>query len=178
MQALRTRAFWILTIVHMSSSVSMVTLALHLAPKLTDMGMSLSGAGTIVLIYTILALPTQFVAGWLADRMPKPSAYLLLHILAGYRNNAGGRDRPDIHGAHIRHNVWHRVRRSNSAADVYSGRILRTQGVCNHHGTLADAEQYMHDIRSAVRRLHVRHHGYILHTVRILLACSMCLARF
>ena len=33
MQALRTRAFWILTVVHMSSSVSIVTLALHLAPK-------------------------------------------------------------------------------------------------------------------------------------------------
>ena len=82
-QALRTRAFWILTIVHMSSSVSIVTLALHLAPKLTDMGMSLSGAGTIVLIYTILALPTQFVAGWLADRMPKPPLIFFFILLQG-----------------------------------------------------------------------------------------------
>ncbi|MCI0791600.1 MAG: MFS transporter [Chloroflexi bacterium] len=71
-QALRTRAFWILTIVHMSSSISIVSLALHLVPKLTDMGMSLSGAGTIVLIYTLFALPTQFIAGYLADRLPKP----------------------------------------------------------------------------------------------------------
>ncbi len=71
-QALRTKAFWILTIVHLSSSISIVTLALHLVPKLTDMGMSLSGAGTIVLIYTLFALPTQFVAGYLADRLPKP----------------------------------------------------------------------------------------------------------
>ena len=83
MQALKTRAFWILTIVHMSSSVSIVTLALHLAPKLTDMGMSLSGAGTIVLIYTILALPTQFVAGWLADRMPKPPLIFFFILLQG-----------------------------------------------------------------------------------------------
>lgn len=83
MQALRTRAFWILTIVHMSSSVSIVTLALHLAPKLTDMGMSLSGAGSIVLIYTILALPTQFVAGWLADRMPKPPLIFFFIFLQG-----------------------------------------------------------------------------------------------
>lgn len=82
-QALRTRAFWILTIVHMSSSVSIVTLALHLAPKLTDMGMSLSGAGAIVLIYTILALPTQFVAGWLADRMPKPPLIFFFILLQG-----------------------------------------------------------------------------------------------
>ncbi|MCY3544878.1 MAG: MFS transporter [Chloroflexi bacterium] len=83
MQALRTRAFWILTVVHMSSSVSIVTLALHLAPKLTDMGMSLSGAGTIVLIYTVLALPTQFVAGWLADRMPKPPLIFFFILLQG-----------------------------------------------------------------------------------------------
>ena len=83
MQALRTRAFWILTVVHMSSSVSIVTLALHLAPKLTDMGMSLSGAGTIVLIYTILALPTQFAAGWLADRMPKPPLIFFFILLQG-----------------------------------------------------------------------------------------------
>ena len=83
MQALRTRAFWILTVVHMSSSVSIVTLALHLAPKLTDMGMSLSGAGTIVLIYTILALPTQFIAGWLADRMPKPPLIFFFILLQG-----------------------------------------------------------------------------------------------
>ena len=71
-QALRTKAFWILTIVHMSSSISIVSLALHLVPKLTDMGMSLSGAGIIVLIYTLFALPTQFIAGYLADRLPKP----------------------------------------------------------------------------------------------------------
>ncbi len=83
MQALRTRAFWILTIVHMSSSVSIVTLALHLAPKLTDMGMSLSGAGTIVLMYTIIALPAQFVAGWLADRVPKPPLIFLFILLQG-----------------------------------------------------------------------------------------------
>ena len=82
-QALRTRAFWILTVVHMSSSVSIVTLALHLAPKLTDMGMSLSGAGTIVLIYTLLALPTQFAAGWLADRMPKPTLIFIFILLQG-----------------------------------------------------------------------------------------------
>ena len=67
----------------MSSSVSIVTLALHLAPKLTDMGMSLSGAGTIVLIYTVLALPTQFVAGWLADRMPKPPLIFFFILLQG-----------------------------------------------------------------------------------------------
>ncbi len=71
-QALRTRAFWALTIVHVSSSISIVTLALHLAPKLTDMGFSLSGAAVIPIVYTLVALPSQFLAGYVADRFPKP----------------------------------------------------------------------------------------------------------
>ena len=71
-QALRTRAFWALTIVHLSSSISIVTLALHLAPKLTDMGFSLSGAAVIPIVYTLVALPAQFLAGYVADRFPKP----------------------------------------------------------------------------------------------------------
>ena len=71
-QALRTSAFWILTIVNISSTVSIVTLSLHLVPKLTDMGMSLSGAGIVVLTYTAVALPSQFLAGAISDRLPKP----------------------------------------------------------------------------------------------------------
>jgi MFS family permease len=83
-QALRTRAFWILTIVHLSSSVSIVTLALHLVPKLTDMGLSLSGAGMVVLTYTAIALPSQFVAGWFADKFPKPPViFVFLMLQAG-----------------------------------------------------------------------------------------------
>ena len=70
-QALRTPAFWTLTIVQLASSVSIMTLALHLVPKLTDMGMSLSAAGVVVLTYTAIALPSQFLAGYLADRLPK-----------------------------------------------------------------------------------------------------------
>jgi MFS family permease len=80
-QALRTRVFWTLTIVHLSSSVSIVSLALHLAPKLTDMGMSLTSAGIVVLTYTAIAIPTQFVAGYLADRMPKPPLIFVFLML-------------------------------------------------------------------------------------------------
>mgnify|MGYP002024692102 FL=1 len=71
MQALKTPAFWILTVTQISSSVSIVTLALHLVPKLTDMGMTLSSAGTVVLAYTVVALPAQSIAGYLAERLPK-----------------------------------------------------------------------------------------------------------
>jgi MFS family permease len=70
-QALKTPVFWILTIMQVASSIAIVTLALHLVPKLTDMGMTLSGAGTVVLTYTIVALPSQFLSGYFADRLPK-----------------------------------------------------------------------------------------------------------
>ena len=55
-----------------TSTISIVTLAIHLVPKLTDIGFSLSGASVVVLTYTAAALATQFVAGYLGDRLPKP----------------------------------------------------------------------------------------------------------
>ncbi len=71
-QALRTSAFWTLTIVHLSSTISIVTLSIHLAPKLTDMGFSLTSAALVPVVYTSVALPAQFIAGTVADRFPTP----------------------------------------------------------------------------------------------------------
>ncbi|MDP6451916.1 MAG: MFS transporter [SAR202 cluster bacterium] len=82
-QALRTPVFWTLTVVQVATSISVVTLALHLVPKLTDMGMSLSGASTIVLTYTIVALPSQFISGFFADRLPKPPVIFVFLLLQG-----------------------------------------------------------------------------------------------
>ncbi len=70
-QALKTPAFWMLTIAQVASSVAIVTLALHLAPKLTDTGMTLTEAGLVDSAYTLVALPTMFVSGYFADRLPK-----------------------------------------------------------------------------------------------------------
>ena len=70
-QALVTPAFWLLTIAQVASSVAIVTLALHLVPKLTDTGMSLPQAALVQTVSTIVALPTQFVSGYYADRLPK-----------------------------------------------------------------------------------------------------------
>ena len=80
-QALKTRAFWALAVVHLSSSVSIVTLSIHLAPKLTDMGLSLTAAAFIPIVYTAVALPAQFVAGFVADRYPKQIVILIFLAL-------------------------------------------------------------------------------------------------
>ena len=71
-QALRTPAFWFLTIVSLLSNIALITLVVHLIPKLTDLGMSLGMAGLVVATYTAVALPVQFLSGYLADRFPKP----------------------------------------------------------------------------------------------------------
>ena len=70
-QALRTPAFWFITLVLLSSNIAIITLVVHLLPKLTDMGMSLGMAGLVVATYTAVALPVQFLSGYLADRIPK-----------------------------------------------------------------------------------------------------------
>lgn len=82
-QALRTLAFWTITIVHLSSSVAIVTLSLHLVPKLTDIGMSLSAAGVVVLTFTAVALPVQFGAGYIADKLPKPPVIFVFFVFQG-----------------------------------------------------------------------------------------------
>ncbi len=78
---MRTPVFWLLSVVYTSSTVSIVTLGLHLVPKLTDMGLSLSASGMIVLLQTGIALPAQFVAGYIADRVPKPPFICLALLL-------------------------------------------------------------------------------------------------
>lgn len=80
-QALATPAFWIITIAHISSTISIVTLSLHLVPKLTDMGLTLTSASLVVLTYTAVALPAQFVAGFAADRLPKRPLILFFLVL-------------------------------------------------------------------------------------------------
>ena len=71
-EALQTRAFWCIAIAHIASAVPIVTLSIHLVPKLTDIGLSLPMAGVVVATYTVVALPIQFLSGFLGDKFPKP----------------------------------------------------------------------------------------------------------
>ena len=80
-QALATPAFWLLILVQVSSSSSTVALATHLVPKLTDFGMSLGSAGFVVMTATVVALPSQFLFGYLADRYAKPPIIFGLLVL-------------------------------------------------------------------------------------------------
>ncbi|MXX52446.1 MAG: MFS transporter [Dehalococcoidia bacterium] len=70
-QALRTVAFWVIAVARLTSVVSIITLSVHLIPKLTDSGISLITANFILTLYTIVAFFSGFVAGYLADRTSK-----------------------------------------------------------------------------------------------------------
>ena len=80
-EALKTPVFWLLSLTQLTSSVSITTLALHLSPRLTDMGMSLTAAGTIALVYTAIALPAQFASGYAGTRLPKPLLIAFFYFL-------------------------------------------------------------------------------------------------
>ena len=80
-EALFSSTFWMLTLAHITSTLSIVTLSLHLTPRLTDMGLKLSTASYIEMTYSILALPTIFIAGWLGDKMSKKYLIVLFLVL-------------------------------------------------------------------------------------------------
>ena len=67
-QALRTGAFWVISVSRLASVVSIVSLSVHLVPKLTDAGISLITANFVVFVYTLLAIPGSFIAGYFALR--------------------------------------------------------------------------------------------------------------
>ena len=70
-EALKTLAFWVIAVARLTSVVSIVTLSVHLVPKLTDSGISLITANFVVTLYTFVAFISGFVACYLADRTSK-----------------------------------------------------------------------------------------------------------
>ena len=69
-QALRTRAFWLITIGQACSSMVIVTITVHLGPMLDDRGFSVQTVGWVVSIYTGVGGVFMLVGGYLGDRLP------------------------------------------------------------------------------------------------------------
>ena len=160
-QALRTPVFWILAVVHMTSTISIVTLAAHLVPKLNDMGFSLTQAGLVISAYTCVAIVTQFVAGYLGDRLPKPPlifGFLLLQA-ASLFVLATAEAKPLAPRVRIALRSGHR--RTRASHDGDQRRLLRPQGLRDDHGALDAAQQLRDDGGAGVRGIHVRHHRLI-----------------
>ena len=68
-QALRTRAFWLITFGHACSSLLFATLTVHLVPMLTDQGLSLQSSANVFSVMMGVAAVFQLIGGYVGDRM-------------------------------------------------------------------------------------------------------------
>ena len=82
-QALRTRAFWLITLSHTLANMSIVAISVHGVLHLTDIGLSLSLAGAVVATYMGVSLVAQLVGGYIGDRMNKRYIIFVLMCLQG-----------------------------------------------------------------------------------------------
>jgi MFS family permease len=71
-QAMKTPAFWFITFSHGLTAMVVGALQVHTIPMLHDAGLSLELAGTVVAIYTFLAMGSRVLGGYFGDRVQKP----------------------------------------------------------------------------------------------------------
>ena len=71
-EAVRTSAFWAIAAAHGFTAIAAVTIGVHIIPAMTDIGMSLPKAGTVVLTFGAAGAVFQIIGGFLGDRLPKP----------------------------------------------------------------------------------------------------------
>ena len=166
-QALKTPAFWVITITHMSSTLSLVALSVHLSPKLTDAGMSLTGAGVVILAFTLIALPMQFLSGYVADRMSKPPL-ICLFLLTQAAALVVIAYAESVLMAYLFALLWGIAFGGRGPLlTSIRGDYFRAQGVRHHNGHIAASHQHHHGDNAAVRRLRVRRDRFILHPVHL-----------
>ena len=82
-EAVRTMAFWAIAAAHGFSAIASVTMAVHIIPAMTDIGMSLAQAGTVVLTYGVAGVISQLASGFLGDRLPKPPLIAVFVVIQG-----------------------------------------------------------------------------------------------
>ena len=88
-QALKLPVFWILTLAHVCSTISIATMGVHLTPRITDLLVSLGRseesaltlATNVEFVYSAFALPAIFISGSLGDRFSKQKMLVFFLIL-------------------------------------------------------------------------------------------------
>ena len=68
-EAIRTRAFWLMSFGHGCCSAVIVSVMVHLGPMLTDRGFSLQTVGWVVSAYTAIGIISTLVGGHIGDRV-------------------------------------------------------------------------------------------------------------
>ena len=80
-EAIRTRAFWLMSFGHGCCSAVIVSVMVHLGPMLTDRGFSLQTVGWVVSAYTAIGIVSTLVGGHIGDRVSMRHAIFGFAIL-------------------------------------------------------------------------------------------------
>jgi len=82
-QAMRTRAFWLISIGHACALLVVSAVMVHLVPHLTEgLGYSLTQAGLVVAMMTVFQMLGQIGGGYLGDRINK--RYLCIGCMSAH----------------------------------------------------------------------------------------------
>jgi len=68
-QALKTSSYWILALGFCAGTTSYVAIQIHVIPFLTDIGIDPIAAGGMMAVMAFFAIPSRFLAGFLADHI-------------------------------------------------------------------------------------------------------------
>lgn len=81
-EALRTSAFWFLTIATALRVVSLTAVTVHYVPIMVWKGLGQTEAAFLLGVQAFLGLPTTLFFGWLADRVSKPKLMAVCMFIA------------------------------------------------------------------------------------------------
>ncbi len=82
-QALRTQAFWCISVGHGLGSMVVLAIMSHLGLLLGDLGYGVQTAGWVISVQTAVAIVFQFLGGWFGDRIPKNVALFIFTAIQG-----------------------------------------------------------------------------------------------
>ena len=160
-EAVRTKAFWFITMGHACSSIVIVTMMVHLGPMLNDRGFSLQTVGWVVATYT--AVGAIFTIDRRVRRRPCTDPVgdfrLFCDPICGCRGTGGGRHRS--YGLRIWGALGHRLRWQKPVDDRYPGRLLWPQSFRQHHWYLHGSDECTSAGFTSVRGHNVRRHRHL-----------------
>ena len=83
-QALRTPAFWLISLGHGFTSMVILAIMAHLGLLLQDQGFQIQTTAWVVALYTVVAMVFQLVGGYVGDRIPiRVALFIFTSIQAG-----------------------------------------------------------------------------------------------
>ena len=82
-QALRTQAFWCISLGHGLGSMVVLAIMAHLGLLLRDAGYGVQTTGWVITVQTAVSIVFQLFGGWIGDRMPTNVALFVFTAIQG-----------------------------------------------------------------------------------------------